>query len=254
MPGSLGYEETDAETFADYGADYVKNDDCRTIYSHAFQVGMAPTAELRPLFLTYYPPLQLPTTTPRFQDYNAMMVALEKQVRPMLHDVKAPDLSPAQAVQASHFRRVAKDLKNTWHDMVRVLDTGDDKRYLSMVGPTNGFFSDFDMLVRRARGEERCRACCRACRACRSGSCFPPHWRCYPALHSQEVGNHADGTNEPLPVMTMREWESHFSLWAALKSPLQIGSDIRNINASVLKIMANADVIAVNQGRMGVAS
>lgn len=73
--------------------------------------------------------------------------ALQAQVRPILHDVKAPDLTPQEAVNVSQFRRVAKDLKNTWWDMVRVLDTGDDDSYLSVVGPSNSFFSDFDMLV-----------------------------------------------------------------------------------------------------------
>lgn len=48
--------------------------------------------------------------------------------------------------------------------------------------------------------------------------------------------------------MTLREWQAHFSLWAAFKSPLQIGCDIRNINASVLAIMTNADILSVNQG------
>lgn len=70
----------------------------------------------------------------------------------MLHDVKAPDLTPAQATQVSQFRRVAKDLKNDWHDMVRVLDTGDDNSFLDNVGPAKGFFSDFDILVRMRNG------------------------------------------------------------------------------------------------------
>lgn len=43
MPGSLGNEEIDAETFAYYGADYVKNDDCRVIYARAFEVGVSET-------------------------------------------------------------------------------------------------------------------------------------------------------------------------------------------------------------------
>lgn len=34
MPGSLGNEEIDAETFASYGADFVKNDDCGCDATH----------------------------------------------------------------------------------------------------------------------------------------------------------------------------------------------------------------------------
>lgn len=46
----------------------------------------------------------------------------------------------------------------------------------------------------------------------------------------------------------MVEWQSHFSLWAAFKSPLQIGCDIRRVNQSVMDLMLNKEVIAVNQG------
>jgi hypothetical protein len=120
MPGSLGHEALDAATFAEYGADWLKNDDCHVVYARAEE------------------------------DYGAMEAAIAAQGRPMLHNVKAPDLTPAQAQSVSQFRRVAKDLKNTWQDMVRVLDSGYDPAYLSLVGPTNNFFSDFDMLeVRR---------------------------------------------------------------------------------------------------------
>lgn len=79
-----------------------------------------------------------------------METALKAQSRHILHDVKAPDLTPQQAVAVAQFRRVAKDLKNTWFDMVRVLDTGDDNAFLDMVGPEHGFYSDFDILVRPA--------------------------------------------------------------------------------------------------------
>lgn len=61
----------------------------------------------------------------------------------------------------------------------------------------------------------------------------------------QEVGNDVPGTGGS---MTMREWQAHFSLWAAFKSPLQIGCDIRNVNDSVMDIMLNGEVININHG------
>jgi hypothetical protein len=36
------------------------------------------------------------------------------------------------------------------------------------------------------------------------------------------------GAGDP---MTVTEWEAHFSLWAALKSPLQLGNDIRYMDS-----------------------
>ena len=46
----------------------------------------------------------------------------------MIHSVKAPDLGPADAPLVCNFRRVGKDLKDTWEDVVRLLDTGNDER------------------------------------------------------------------------------------------------------------------------------
>eukprot|EP00045_Choanoeca_perplexa_P004816 m.40830 g.40830 ORF g.40830 m.40830 type:complete len:115 (-) comp12782_c0_seq4:267-611(-) len=80
-----------------------------------------------------------------FADYGAMESALAAVQRPILHNVKAPDLTGDQAIQVGQFRRVAKDLKNTWFDMLRVWDTAMDEEYLLHVGKDN-FFSDLDSL------------------------------------------------------------------------------------------------------------
>ncbi|KAG0564057.1 hypothetical protein M758_8G074400 [Ceratodon purpureus] len=52
--------------------------------------------------------------------------------------------------------------------------------------------------------------------------------------------------------MTVDEYRSHFSLWALMKAPLLIGCDVRNIGAEILEILANEEVIAVNQDPLGV--
>uniref|UniRef100_A0A7I4BGN4 Alpha-galactosidase n=1 Tax=Physcomitrium patens TaxID=3218 RepID=A0A7I4BGN4_PHYPA len=52
--------------------------------------------------------------------------------------------------------------------------------------------------------------------------------------------------------MTVEEYRSHFSLWALMKAPLLIGCDVRNIGAEILEILANEEVIAVNQDPLGV--
>ncbi|GIG62878.1 hypothetical protein Lfu02_72500 [Longispora fulva] len=51
--------------------------------------------------------------------------------------------------------------------------------------------------------------------------------------------------------MTDTEYRTHFSLWAAMASPLLIGSDIRNVSTATLNILTNADVIAVDQDSLG---
>lgn len=79
------------------------------------------------------------------KDYGAMEQAIAKLTDvQMIHNVKAPDLGPEAAPNVCQFRRVGKDLKDDWFDVMRLLDTANDERFLSKVGP--GFFSDLDMV------------------------------------------------------------------------------------------------------------
>lgn len=47
--------------------------------------------------------------------------------------------------------------------------------------------------------------------------------------------------------MTDDEYIAHFSLWAALKSPLIMGNDLRKITPSTLSILSNSAVLAISQ-------
>ncbi|MBW8882886.1 MAG: alpha-galactosidase, partial [Asticcacaulis sp.] len=67
----------------------------------------------------------------------------------------------------------------------------------------------------------------------------PNHWNDPDML---EVGNGG---------MTTTEYESHFSLWAMLAAPLIAGNDLAAMSADTLRILANADVIAVDQDPLG---
>lgn len=51
--------------------------------------------------------------------------------------------------------------------------------------------------------------------------------------------------------MTDEEYIVHFSMWAAVKSPLLIGADLRELTAQTLTILNNPAVIAVNQDPIG---
>jgi alpha-galactosidase len=51
--------------------------------------------------------------------------------------------------------------------------------------------------------------------------------------------------------MSDDEYVAHFSMWAALKSPLIIGTDLRQLSAKALSILNNPAVIAVNQDPLG---
>ena len=65
--------------------------------------------------------------------------------------------------------------------------------------------------------------------------------------------NDLDMLEVGLGGMTDDEYIAHFSMWAALKSPLLIGADLRELTPSTLTILNNPAVIAVNQDPIGKA-
>jgi alpha-galactosidase len=55
-------------------------------------------------------------------------------------------------------------------------------------------------------------------------------------------------------TMTELEEQTHFSFWAALKSPLIIGADITKISNTSLAILLNKEVIDISQDDAGIAA
>lgn len=51
--------------------------------------------------------------------------------------------------------------------------------------------------------------------------------------------------------MTDEEYKAHFALWSALKSPLFLGNDLRDMPASALTIINNPAIIALSQDPHG---
>ena len=51
--------------------------------------------------------------------------------------------------------------------------------------------------------------------------------------------------------MTAEEYQSQFSLWAMMSSPLTLSFDLRNITDDDLRIISNREMIAINQDPMG---
>lgn len=74
----------------------------------------------------------------------------------------------------------------------------------------------------------------------------PHHWL---DLDMLEVGNN---------VFDIPEEQTHFSLWAIMKSPLVIGAALKDnftsINTGSLAILKNTDAISYNQDSLGVAA
>lgn len=53
--------------------------------------------------------------------------------------------------------------------------------------------------------------------------------------------------------MSLSEYRAHFALWALLKAPLLIGTDVSNMSKGTADILMAKEVIAVNQDPLGVA-
>ena len=67
----------------------------------------------------------------------------------------------------------------------------------------------------------------------------PGHWNDPDML---EVGNGG---------MSTAEYRAHFSFWALLDAPLIAGNDVRSMTPEIKEILTNAEVIAVNQDKLG---
>ncbi|KAL2541182.1 Alpha-galactosidase 1 [Abeliophyllum distichum] len=172
QPGSLGHEEQDAKTFASWGIDYLKYDNCNNDASR-------PTLR-----------------------YPVMTRALMNAGRPIFFSLcEWGDLHPALwGYNVGNSWRTTNDISDNWDSMVSRADQ--NEVYADLARP--GGWNDPDML---------------------------------------EVGNGG---------MTKDEYIVHFSLWAISKSPLLIGCDVRNTSKDAMEIIANKEVIAVNQDELGV--
>ncbi|KAG2334425.1 hypothetical protein Bca52824_005605 [Brassica carinata] len=172
MPGSLGHEEQDAKTFAEWGIDYLKYDNCNTD-------GSRPTVR-----------------------YPVMTRALMKSGRPIFHSLcEWGDMHPALwGSPLGNSWRTTSDINDSWLSMLANADM--NEFYAEHARP--GGWNDPDML---------------------------------------EVGNGG---------MTKDEYIVHFSIWAISKAPLLLGCDIRNMTKETMEIVANKEVIAINQDSHGV--
>ncbi len=72
---------------------------------------------------------------------------------------------------------------------------------------------------------------------------------CHNDMDMLVVGMYGNGGNEYISAggCTDEEYQTHFSLWAMMNSPLMIGCDVRNLTEETKRILLNQDLIAINQ-------
>lgn len=72
---------------------------------------------------------------------------------------------------------------------------------------------------------------------------------CHNDMDMMVVGMYGNGGDEYISAggCTEEEYQTHFSLWAMMNSPLMIGCDIRKLTDGAKRILLNPDLIAINQ-------
>jgi alpha-galactosidase len=180
-PGSFEHEFQDAETFAQWGVDFLKYDYC-------------------------YKPEHMDGSLL----YKRIAMALRSTQREILLSACnwGNDNSETWMRSAGvHMWRSTGDIQDNWQSIktLALAQIGKD-----CYGAT-GCFNDMDMLV---------------------------------------VGMYGNG-NVGFGGCTDEEYKTHFSLWCLLNSPLMIGCDIRHLSNRALEIMANQEIIAINQDEEG---
>ncbi|KAK9489514.1 glycoside hydrolase superfamily [Lipomyces doorenjongii] len=73
-------------------------------------------------------------------------------------------------------------------------------------------------------------------------------------VHNSKIGawNDLDMLEVGNGGMDDEEYKTHFSMWAALKSPLLMGNDVNTIDAKSLSILSNPAVLAISQDPAGI--
>ncbi|ETS86073.1 hypothetical protein PFICI_04098 [Pestalotiopsis fici W106-1] len=195
-PGSYGYEELDAATFAGWGIDYLKYDNCG-----GFQAN---------------------TLAPQ-ERFWRMAHALKDTGREIFYSLcqwgnQFPWL---WADQFSDSYRIAGDIHASF--------ASDSSGVCTTAYCLNTGYAGTSVLT--------------TIRKMRELSYFqkPGSWGDMDAL---EIGNNA---------MTVLEEQTHFSFWAALKSPLIASTNLLSINQSSLDMLLNQEIIAINQDDAGLA-
>jgi len=174
--GSYGHEEQDAQTYEEWGIDYLKYDWCSAgkIYSDA---------EMRAA-------------------YQKMGSALDKIARPVVFSLcqyGRDEVWKWGSKVGGNLWRTTDDIQDNWASM-----SGIGFRQLELApyaGP--GHWNDPDML---------------------------------------EVGNGG---------MTDDEYRTHMSLWSMLAAPLLAGNDLRSMTPKTLELLANKEVIQIDQDPLG---
>ena len=161
-------------------------------------------------------------------------------------------------VSFNRYDVMAKALKATGRPILYSLCTwGEDYVHTWAMSIANSWRISGDIYDSFTRPDDLC-----SCTEASDPHCVAPGTHCSVLNIINKVAPYADrgqhgGWNDldMLEVgqggMTFEEYKAHFGMWAALKSPLLIGADLRSLDAEALTVLNNPAVIAVSQDPLG---
>ncbi|MBN2341653.1 MAG: glycoside hydrolase family 27 protein [Deltaproteobacteria bacterium] len=121
--GSLGYEDIDAQTFAEWGIDYLKYDLCAGDMASFIVMRDALRATGRPIFYSINPANQGPFCTPTYC-------------------ATAPPGLDFNLTEVANMWRIEMDIWDGWNEVLRCIDANKDE----YIGAGPGHWNDPDML------------------------------------------------------------------------------------------------------------
>ncbi|XP_062506826.1 uncharacterized protein LOC134183341 [Corticium candelabrum] len=113
-PGAYGHEEIDANTYASWGVEYLKNDDCN-----------------------------IPPGGDADKDYGRMSYYLNKTGKAFVHSVKGSE-PIERAYNVSNMRRVGHDIRDNFDSMMSLVEQSHQQGLAKYAHP--GFWNDLDMM------------------------------------------------------------------------------------------------------------
>ncbi|OJJ58107.1 hypothetical protein ASPSYDRAFT_1178735 [Aspergillus sydowii CBS 593.65] len=226
-PASLGYEEIDAETFTEWGIDYLKYDDCGVPpeWTDEYTSCVPDTGNNAGPFPNGTCP-DIPNPAPA--GYNWRDSRSAQRYRRMLDALNNNKHSPARPILYSLCNWGKADV-NTWGN-----ETGNSWRISGDISPGRG-----EVGPDRVRIADWTRIAEIANEGSFLGRRYAGFWG-WPDADMLEVGN--DEGN-----LTLAENRAHFALWAVMKSPLLIGTPLDTIQEEYLAILKNRYLLSFHQ-------
>eukprot|EP00658_Telonema_sp_P-2_P049997 TRINITY_DN3806_c0_g1_i2.p1 TRINITY_DN3806_c0_g1~~TRINITY_DN3806_c0_g1_i2.p1 ORF type:complete len:606 (+),score=98.43 TRINITY_DN3806_c0_g1_i2:3-1820(+) len=181
-PGQLYHEQLDADTYAGWGVDYLKSDNCA---SYALDPSVR---------------------------FGAMRDALNRTGRRIVLSVEPFSISPdpEQSYKVANLWRTGCDIARDWGAILDRADIAD--KWAPLAGP--GGWNDPDMIH----------------------------------LQNPNLSPNSSSSGG----LSLNENRAYFGLWALMKSPLLLSSNLSALDPGVIAIANNSAVIAINQDSLGV--